>query len=178
MIVTLNYATLQPLPTSSADPITGKKTPEKGLVMRVVIEAWAPFAGLNHVVYCDNFYSSAPLVDMLTGDKVFFSGTIKKCAKGFPDSLKKVQPRRSYASETVGSNTYFVFQDRKEVCFVTNVFPEHMDSQIARLQPEGVLRMQSVPPPLPAYNTFMGGVDRTAHIRKTYGFDRKFNAFG
>ena len=61
---------------------------------------------------------------------------------------------------------------------MTNVFPEHMDSQIARLQPEAVLRMQSVPPLLPAYNTFMGGVDRTAHIRKTYAFDRKFNAFG
>ena len=82
MIVTLNYATLQPLPTSSADPITGKKTPEKGLVLRVVIEAWAPFAGLNHVVYCDNFYSSVPLVDTLAEDKVFFSGTIKSVLRG------------------------------------------------------------------------------------------------
>ena len=32
----------------------------------------------------------------------------------------------------------------------------HMDSQVARLQPEGVLRNQSVPPLLPAYNMFMG----------------------
>ena len=160
------------------DPITGKKTPEKGLVMRVVSELVAPFAGLNHVVYCDNFYSSAPLVDELAEDKVFFAGTIKKSAKGFPDSLKKVHPPRgSYVSETVGSNTYFVFQDRKEVCFVTNVLPEHMDSQVARLQPEGVLHKQSVPPLLPAYNKFMGGVDRTAHIRKTYGFDRKSKRF-
>ena len=60
---------------------------------------------------------------------------------------------------------------------MTNVLPEHMDSQIARLQPEGVLRKQSVPPLLPAYNKFMGGVDRTAHIRKTYGFDRKSKRF-
>ena len=52
-----------------------------------------------------------------------------------------------------------------------------MDSQVARVQPEGVLRKQSVPPLLPAYNKFMGGVDRTGHIRKTYGFDRKSKRF-
>ena len=48
-----------------------------------------------------------------------------------------------------------------------------MDSMVARLQPGGVLRNQSVPPLLPAYNKFMGGVDRTDQIRKCYGFDRK-----
>ena len=60
--------------------------------MRFISELVAPFAGLNHVVYCDNFYSIAPLVDKLAEDKVFFAGTIKKCAKGFPDGLKKVHP--------------------------------------------------------------------------------------
>ena len=49
-------------------------------------------------------------------------------------------------SDRVDDKRYFVFQDRSEVCFVTNVCPEHMDSQVARLQPEGVLRNQSVPP--------------------------------
>ena len=39
---------------------------------------------------------------------------------------------------------------------MTNVFPERMDTPVARLQPEGVLRYQSVPPLLPAYNKFMG----------------------
>ena len=43
-----------------------------------------------------------------------------------------------------------MFHDRREVCFVTNVFPEHMDTPVARLQPEGVLTYQSVPPLLPA----------------------------
>ena len=73
-------------------------------------------------------------------------------------------------SDRVDDKRYFVFQDRREECFVTNVFPEHMDSQVARLQPEVVLRNQSVPPLLPAYNMFMGVVDRTDQLRKTYGF--------
>ena len=32
---------------------------------------------------------------------------------------------------------------------------------------------QSVPPLLPAYNKYMGGVDRTGQMRKVYGYDRK-----
>ena len=54
---------------------------------------------------------------------------------------------------------YFVFKDHSEVCVV---FPEHMESQVARVQPAGVLKNQSVSPLLSAYNMFMGGVDRTA----------------
>ena len=156
------------------DPSTGKRTSEKGLAKRVVSDLVAPFVGLNHVVYCDNFYSSGPLVDMLAKDKIFVAGTIKKCAKGFPDSLKRVKPLPgTYVSERVDEKCYFVFQDRREVCFVTNVFPEHMDTRVARMQSGGLLQRQSVPPLLPAYNKYMGGVDRTDQIRKSYGFDRK-----
>ena len=160
------------------DLSTGRKTAEKGLAKRVVKDLVGPFVGLNHVVYCDNFYSSGPLVDMLAKDDIFLAGTIKKCAKGFPECLKSVKPPKgSYLAHSVDDKRYFVFQDRREVCFVTNVFPEHMDSRVARLQPDGVLRNQSVPPLLPAYNMFMGGVDRTDQIRKTYGFDRKSKRF-
>ena len=41
---------------------------------------------------------------------------------------------------------------------MSNVFPERMDTPVARLQPERVLRYQSVTSILPAYNKFMGGV--------------------
>ena len=78
---------------------------------------------------------------------------------------------------TVDDKQYFVFQDRSEVYFVTSVFPEHIDSQVARVQAEGILRNQSAPPLLPAYNMFMGGVDWSDQLRKTYGFDRKSKCF-
>ena len=156
------------------NPVTGEKTPEKGLAKRVVDDLVAPFTGVNHVVYCDNFYSSGPLVEILASDKILFAGTIKKCAKGFPASLKTAKPPRgTYLSKTVEGTSYFVFHDRREVCFVTNVFSEHMGTPVATLQPDGVLRCQFVPPLLPAYNKFMGGVDRTDQRRRTYGFDRK-----
>ena len=156
------------------DVVTEEKVPEKGLVKRVVPDLVAPFVGTNHVVYCDNYFTSGPLVDMLAKDKIYLVGSIQRRAAGFPDSLKTVNPPKgSYVSESVDGKNYFVFSDRKIVSFVTNVFPETMDSKVFRLQPEGVLREQSVPPLLPAYNKYMGAVDLTDQLIKPYGFDRK-----
>ena len=39
------------------------------------------------------------------------------------------------------------------------------------------MRYQSVQPLLPAYNKYMGAVDRLNQVRKTYGFDRKSRRF-
>ena len=69
---------------ASRDLVTGQKTPEIGLTKRVVGNLVAPFVGVNHVLYCDNFYSSRPLIDSLARDR--------KNAKGFPAVLKNENP--------------------------------------------------------------------------------------
>ena len=62
-----------------------------------------PFDGSNHVLYCDNYYSSGPLVEELARKKIYFAGTIRKNAKGFPENLKSVKlPKGTYVAETVG----------------------------------------------------------------------------
>ena len=105
---------------------------------------------MNHVVYCDNFFISGPLVDMLVKDQIFLTGSVKKKALVFPTSLKTVTPPKGiYISASVGGVQYFVFNDRKEVCFVTNVFPESMNGKVYRLQHDGLLREQYPPPPPP-----------------------------
>ena len=50
--------------------LTGRKTSEKGLAKRVVKDLAGTFVGLNRVVYCDNFFSSGPLIDMPTKDDI------------------------------------------------------------------------------------------------------------
>ena len=160
------------------DLVAGKKVSEKGLVKRVVKGLVEPFDGSNHVLYCDNYYSSGPLEEELARKKIYFAGTIRKNTKGFPESLKSVKlPKGTYVAETVGDLCYYVFHDRKVVRLVTNAFPEHMDSPVARLHPEGVLRKQSVPPILPAYNKYMCAVDRINQLGKNYDFDRKSRRF-
>lgn len=66
------------------DPVSGKKVSEKGLVLRVVTDLMAPFVGNNHVVYCDNLYTSKPLIDRLVRDKVYVAGTIHQSTSCFP----------------------------------------------------------------------------------------------
>ena len=46
------------------------------------------------------------------------------------------------------------------MCFVSNVFPEAMETQVVRVQLDRTLQFQSIPPLLPAYNKYMGDVDR------------------
>ena len=67
----------------------------------------------------------------------------------------------------------FAYEDRKRVCLVSNVFPERMDSDVVRVQMDRSLQLQAIPPVLPAYNKYMGGVDRLSQVSKSYGFDRK-----
>ena len=156
------------------DPVTKKKVSEKGMVLRVVTELLAPYEGLNHVVYCDNFFSSGGLVKALADKEIYLAGTIQQRANGFPQALKET-PLSSgeYAVQSDGDISYYAFKDRKVVSFVSNAFPDSMD-QVVRFQPRGRgLGRQHVPPPLPAYNQFMGGVDRFNHLRKSYGYDRK-----
>ena len=89
------------------DPLTGKKVSEKGLTMRVVSDLTAPFEGLNHVVYCDNYFTSGPLVEMLAKKKIFLAGSIQKRAAGFPLSLKASKPPKgSYVSAREAGTNY------------------------------------------------------------------------
>ena len=70
-----------------------------------------------------------------------------------------------------------MFNDRQLVCFATNVFPESMPDPVFRVQADGTLRAQRIPPLLPAYNQYMGGVDNTGRLQKTYGYDRKYRRY-
>ena len=155
-------------------PVTGAPMTETGLVKRVVKDLLSPFIDLNHVVYMDNFFTSGPLINELALEKIYVVGTIKQRAQGFPASLKGVKPEQGkFVTKRVGGIQYSVFNDRKCVSFATNAFPGRVSGAVARVQPGGLLGCQSVPPLLPAYNTFMGGVDRSNQLRKTYGYDRK-----
>ena len=108
-----------------------------------------------------------PLVEELAQDK------IQQRAVGFPEGFKSVKLSiGNYSCERVGDICYYVFEDCCRVCFVSNVFPKAMETQVVRVQLDRTLQFKSIPPLLPAYNTYMGGVDRLSQVRKTYGFEQ------
>ena len=135
----------------SVSPVTGKKVSERGLVKRVVRDLLVSFTGLNHVVYMDNLYTSGEITQELAQQQIYTVGTIKSDASGFPSELKNVTPPKGeYVATTVGDIVYYVFNDRKLVRFISNVFQEAKAHQVPRMQSNGVFRYQSVPPLLPA----------------------------
>ena len=85
----------------------------------------------------DNYFTSGPLFEELAQDKIYVAGTIKQRAVGFPESLKL--SKGNYACERVGDICYYVFEDCSRVCFVSNVFPEAMETQVVRVQLGGTM---------------------------------------
>ena len=100
-----------------------------------VKELLEPFAGINHLLYCDNYYSSRRL--LAKNDSIYAAATIKRNAKGFPESLKSRQYKKEsmFAKNYMMSATHFIVT----ICFVTNAFPEHL---VPRLQKDGVLHRE------------------------------------
>ena len=95
---------------------------EEGLSQKGGKKPCRSFVGLNYVIYCDNFSSGGPLVDMLAKDAISIAGTIKKHAKGF---LECAKPPKSiyihvhvctYVAQTVDNKWYFIVGDCSEAC--------------------------------------------------------------
>ena len=99
------------------------------------------------------------------------AGTIRQISKGFPENLRGLKlSKGSSACEKVGEVCYHVFEDRRTVSFISNVFPESMETSVVCMQLDGTLQFQSIPPLLPAYNRYMGGVDRLKSAQKNIRF--------
>ena len=154
--------------------------PEKGLAKRVVLDLVEPFEDINHVLYLDNFFTSVALTVALREKHIFTVGTARSDRTGLPACLKgkKIKlAKGDYKCVTVGSGVSqvncFAYHDRKLVRFMTNAFPPSMTTKEPVCEESGLLVQQNCPPLVPAYNKFMGGVDRTGQLRKSYGNDHR-----
>ena len=148
----------------------------EGLAKRVVLDLVEPYVGLEHVVYLDNYFTTVDLALRLAERGIGIVGTAKSNCQGLPDSLKgkpKID-KGDYVCIPVeqGKVNCYAYHDRKLVRFITNVFPASMEAVPIR-QSSGAIVSKHVPPLLPAYNKFMGAVDRTGQLRKYYGNDRR-----
>ena len=161
---------------------TGKLTEKRdvGLAKKAVLGLTEHFEGINHVMYLDNYFTSLDLVVELRQKQIYSVGTTRSDSKGLPASLKgKKLPieKGAYKCITVGSGdsavNCFAYHDRKIVRFMTNAFPPSMTTKGAVRGSSGLLVKREIPPLVPAYNKYMGGVDRTGQLRQYYGNDHR-----
>ena len=60
-----------------------------GLAYDAVTKLCQSIAGQNHDVYCDNCFTSIPLLKQLLQMKIYPSGTVRSNKKGLPAEVKK-----------------------------------------------------------------------------------------
>ena len=159
------------------DPVSGKTVKKKGEVANTVKElVLETYSGKGHVLYMDRFFTSGPLVEELQERGIYTVGTIKRNAAGFPKELRDVTPEKGkfLLQQSEKGTSYYVYNDNSIVAFVTNVFsPPQSTIPMYRLEKSGAMSLAPMPPLVPAYNKWMGGVDRTNQRSRYYSLDHR-----
>ena len=160
------------------DPVNGKRLDKPVKVADTVKDLLVSvYSGHNHVVYMDRHFTNGPTVSELQQVGIFTVGTIQRSAAGFPPELKSIDPPAGvYCAALHNGLHYYVFNDRSIVCFVSSVFPLHTEPMWRKAKGSKggcMTKTDSVPPVVPVYNHYMGGVDRTNHMCQTYLLDHR-----
>ena len=164
---------------SEFDVYTGKVPGEReyGLGGNVVKRLTRNITGRNHSVYCDNFFTNAPLFEDLLKDKIYACGTYNYTRKCYPKRLKSqaktgFKNRGEYRYRQRGNLLVSLWQDTKTVSVLsTNQSPGEVT--VRRRQKDGTPRDVPCPLPIKVYNRFMGGVDKNDQLRGYYSVRTK-----
>ena len=127
------------------------------------------------MLYMDRFFTSGPLVEELQERGIYMVGTIKRNAAGFPKELRDVTPEKGkfLSQQSEKGTSYYVYNDNSIVAFVTNVFPPPQSTiPMYRLEKSGARSLAPISL-VPAYNKWMGGVDRTNQRSRYYSLDHR-----
>ena len=139
---------------------------KKGVARRVVLDLLNGYQGKNHLLYVDNFYTSAELLLDLLDIGVYCTGTVCTDRKHFPKELvpsSKALPMGNYrfAVSERFSVTAAWWKDRRDVFMMSSLHKQATETVLKR--PKGSKDKKEVPCPsmVVDYNQHMGGVDLT-----------------
>lgn len=151
----------------------GKK--EKGLAYAVVMKMMENFFDKNHVVVMDNFFPSVPLFLDLLSRSTYACGTVRLNRKFLPEEYKQrenLSPGDHIFWQS-GNLVATIWKDKKAVRLLSTCCePEGTDSVKRRRGSQGPVQL-SCPPSLKLYSRYMGGVDRSDRMVRTYSVSRR-----
>lgn len=148
-----------------------------GLGPSVVLKLTAPFKGLGHFVFYDNFFSTVNLAcTLLEHYNTYSCGTARSNRKKFPSGLKNIKLDRGESRSAVVENSNvncIVWQDKKLVYFIDTISDPTKITQVLRRNKDGSQAVVDCPLAVKSYNAGMGGVDLADAKRKVYTCSRK-----
>ena len=156
--------------------------PEQNLARRVVRDLTAPIEGNNHHLYMDNFYCDPHLFKERLNSGVYCCGTVRSGRKGFPKDIliakadEKRLPRGHYEFRVHDQLVAMRWFDRRGVYLLSAIHPpKNPDGTLPTIPHKNGREQVDVPCP-PAqvdYQKYMGGVDLSDQLIKTFSVVRK-----
>lgn len=149
--------------------------PDGQLGSAVVRRMSAPFQNLNHILICDNFFTSVRLFHELLCNGIFASGTVMRNRAGLPSAMSRPVDRSNPGSIVIKMhrNRHMVaisWQD-KELVTMLSTGADAWSPDVVVLRRKRGRAGRMVVPSTPVhlqYQTFMRGVDVTDQLRTTY----------
>ena len=155
-----------------------------------------PFAGKNHHVFMDNYYTGIPLFKDLQNMDIYSTGTIRTNRKGLDQRVTMKKSEETQLKKNPGTTRFsscgnFVYAawfDKRPVHMLTNChvpigddtvehwFPARR-GEVAQTPSGKVLKHISICPIVKCYRKWMGGVDRFDQYRAYIRLEMRTNKF-
>jgi hypothetical protein len=156
------------------DIYTGKNS-GKSLPYEVVFHLMEGYLDKHHIVVMDNYFTSVPLfLDLLTRS-TYACGTVRSDRKYLPEEFKQDKHRDPGDSDywQSGNLVATIWQDKRAVKFLSTCSdPSGPTFVTRRRKPSGSVRLDC-PPAVKVYSSYMGGVDKSDRMVRTYSVSRQ-----
>ena len=146
-----------------------------GLGDRIICQMTVSLHYKHYEVYADNFFTSVPLMEYLSSNKVLCCGTIRTNKKCVPKILAKDQDlERGAFDYRVSKNDIVIYKwkDNKLVHIISN-FDGTEPSNVQRKNKDDSVQSIPYPEAVSDYDIYMGGVDKADMLCSLYGISRK-----
>jgi len=155
--------------------VYGGKKSENSSPYDAVMNLMTDYLDKHHVVVMDNYFTSVPLFTDLLERQTYACGTLRVNRKYLPSEFKgkkKMEP---------GDSCYWqkdnfvatLWQDKRTVRFLSTCCAPEGDDTVVRRRNSSDPQRLPCPPVVKIYAQYMGGVDRSDRMVRTYSVSRK-----
>ena len=129
----------------------------------------------HHVVVMDNFFTSVPLFTDLLARSTYACGTVRLNRKYLPEEFKKKKVMDAGQSQFWQNDNFIatLWQDKRTVRFLSTCCEAEGEDTVIRRRNSDEPQQLSCPPVVKIYTKYMGGVDRSDRLVRTYSVSRQ-----
>jgi hypothetical protein len=156
------------------DIYTGKNS-RKSLPYEVVFHLMEGYLDKQHIVVMDNYFTSVPLFLDLLARSTYACGTVRSDRKYLPEEFKREKKREPGDSDywQSGNLVATVWQDKRAVRFLSTCCEPEGSAFVTRRRKDSKSAVLNCPPVTKVYSSYMGGVDKSDRMVRTYSVSRR-----